>query len=412
MAKAPALKIPSSKVEIALTAGSIEPAMKAAEAKSTKLFNVPIAKIKPIPGFNVRVDSPDYRAHRDMLVQSMRANGYDRTKALAGYVAKEGDENVIYVTDGHTRLDAASILAGEKVEGFDNLPVLVRSPAPSLTDLTIALHTNNTGRPLTPFELGVVVKRLLREEGADKKAIAERLAVTPRYLDDVLLLVNAPKKVRDAVLDGAVSSTFAIQTVRKAGDKPEAAVAVIENAVTKAKAAGKTKATAKDAGPKMKKVKANVSVAEGTDMKEIVKAVAAAVRQAIPASVDGDGDDAIKLASVDGSIAIVIEVPVPEKAKPAPKKTATKKPAAKKDAKPAAEKAEATSTDKPKRTRKKAEPAPEPTTESDDENITADDLGIEGAEEVDRADTDLDMPLPPAVRNGEGVDDSDEEADI
>lgn len=416
MAKAPALTIPSSKVEIALAAGSVEPAMKSAEAKSTKLYRVPVAKIEPIPGFNVRVDSPDYRAHRDMIAASIKANGFDDSKPLAGYVHKTDDGNVIYVTDGHTRLDAVKMLLADKDSGvsIEALPVVVRSPAPTLADLTVALHTNNTGRPLTPFELGVVVKRLLRDEGADKKAIAERLAVTPRYLDDVLLLVNSPKAVRTAVLEGNVSSTMAIQELRKAGDKPEAAAERISAAVAKAKASGKAKATAKDTGPKMKKVKAAVSVAEGTDMKEIVKAVAAAVRQAIPASVDGEGDDAVKLASVDGSISIVIEVPVPEK--PKAEKPA-KKPAAKKTAAKKAEpKAEATSTDKPKRTRKKAaKPAPEPAAD-EEENITADedagDLGIDGAEEIDRTDTDLDMPLPPAVKNGEGVDDSDEEVDI
>lgn len=431
------MTLPSSKVDIRLTAGSVEPAMKAADAKSTKLFNVPIAKIKPIPGFNVRVDSPDYREHRDMLAASMRANGYDRTKALAGFVAKEGDDNVIYVTDGYTRLDAASIVHGEGVEGFDNLPVIVRTPAPSLTDLTVALHTNNTGRPLTPFELGVVVKRLLKEDGADKAKIAERLAVTPRYLDDVLLLVNGPKEVRTAVLEGTVSSTLAIQELRAAGDKPEKAVEKITAALAKS---GGKKVTKKALGPKMQKVRSTVSIATGTDMKEIVKAVAALVRKAIPAESDGDGEDAIKLATVDGTINLVIEVPAPEPApkpakKSAAKKTGTKKTGAKSTAKTGTdEKAKTTGkksakaeapvptlddaepkaeTPKKGKGKKAAKPAPEP--DADDENLTADgddDLGIDGAEEVtsDGIDDEI-APTPIAVKNGEGVDD-DADVDI
>ncbi len=414
MAKTP-MTIPSSKVSIALAAGSTEPAMKAAEAKSGKVFNVPVAAIQAIPGFNVRVDSPDYRQHRDMIAASIKANGYDSTKPLAGYVHKTDDGNVIYLTDGHTRLDAVKTL-GEDAPA--TLPVIVRSPAPSLTDLTIALHTNNTGRPLSPFELGVVVKRLLKGEGATKENIAERLAVTPRYLDDVLLLVNSPKAVRTAVLEGNVSSTLAIQELRKAGDDSDKAAERITAAVTKAKASGKAKATAKDVGVKMRKVKSTVSIADGTDMKEIVKAVAAKVREAIEARTDGEGDDAIKLAAVDGTISIVIEVPAPEKAKPAAKKPAAKKPAAKKSA----AKAEATSETKPAAKKKGSgkKPAAEtPPAADEDENISADDdaddLGIEGAEpaeeqEIDRTDADLDMPLPPAVKNGDGVD--DEEVDI
>lgn len=407
--KAPKLTIPSSKVAIDLTAGATEPAMKAAEAKSTKLYFVPVKAIEPIPGFNVRVDSPDYRAHRDMIAESIRANGFDGTKPLAGYVHKTDDGGVIYVTDGHTRLDAVNKLIEEGVE-IERLPVVIRTPAPSLTDLTVALHTNNTGRPLSPFELGVVVKRLLKEDGADKKAIAERLAVTTRYLDDVLLLVNSPKKVRDAVLQGDVSSTFAIQTVRKAGNEPDKAVEVIESAINKAKAAGKTKATAKDAGPKMRKVRTSVSVATGTDMKEIVKAVAAQVREAISATA---GDDDTKLAAVDGTINLVIEVPAPaDPIKAAAAKPATaKKTTAKKDTSPSTDKP---ATKKPS-AKKAAKPAPEPAGD-EDENISGDDgdLGIPGAteaQEPDRTDTDLDMPSPPNVKTGEGAVD-DEESDI
>jgi len=404
MAKAPALTIPSSKVAIALAAGTVAAGMKTAEATAGKLYNVPVGKVKVIPGFNVRVNTPDYVAHRDMIAESIRNNGYDETKPLSGYVAKEGDENVIYVTDGHTRLDAVNALnADEDVvstgKTIDKVPVVVRATAPSLAELTVALHTNNTGRPLTPFELGVVVKRLLKEDGADKASIAKSLSITPRYVDDVLLLVNSPKVVRTAVLEGKVSSTMAIQTLRK---DPEKAADKIEAAVAKATAAGKSKATAKDTGPKMQKIKTSVSVAEGTDMKEIVKAVAANVRAAIVANSDGEGEDAIKVAAVDGTITIVVEVPAPVKAdpvvaaaakKPAAKKTpAAKKPAAAKKGaakKPAAEKA-----------------APEPAA---DENISADDddLGIDGAEELTSENQDDEVAiLPPAMGDKDDEDNS------
>jgi hypothetical protein len=410
MAKTPkktAMAIPSSKVDIKLTAGSVEPAMKAAEAKSTKLYRVPVASIKTIPGFNVRVQSADYIAHRDMIADSIRTNGFDQTKPLAGYVAKEGDKNVIYVTDGHTRLDAVEKLNADDTDAvIQTLPVLVHPADKSLTDLTVALHTSNTGRPLTPFELGVVVKRLMKDEGADKAEIASRLAVTPRYLDDVLLLVNGPKEVRTAVLEGQVSSTLAIQELRK---DPEKAVEKITAAVAKS---GGSKVTKKALGPKMQKVKSTVSIATGTDMKEIVKAVAALVRKAIPASTPED-EDAIKEALVDGTINLVIEVPAPEKpaakpkAKPAAKKAAAKKAPAKKAAEPAADKPEKAPAKKKGSAKPKAE---KPPVEEDDDNLTAeddDDLGIDGAEVA--SDGEEIAIIPPAVKNGEGVDDDADE---
>jgi ParB family transcriptional regulator, chromosome partitioning protein len=420
MAKTP---LPSSKVSIVLNPGSVEPAMKAAEAKTTKLYRVPIEAIKTIPGFNVRVDSPEYRAHRDAIGQSIEANGYDSTKPLAGYVAKDDDgNNVIYVTDGHTRLDAVQNINDnpDSETSIPVLPVLVHPADKSLTDLTVALHTSNSGRPLTPFELGVVVKRLLKEDGATKADIARRLSVTSRYLDDVLLLVNGPKEVRSAVLDGKLAATQAIKELRA---DPEKAVEKITKAVSAAKATGKKKVTAKDIGPKLVKVTHTVSVAEDSDMKDIVKAVAAHVRSSIDANEDGDD----KLAAHDAKITVTIERPAPEKpaekaAKVKAETTAKLKAAAKeaadegtKEAKAAAKKVAA----------KKAAPAKKAPS---DELIEAaakakkpakpvakkkakSDLGIPGAEAMTDDDNELVTQLPPKVLKDDNVPD-DEETDI
>lgn len=390
MSKKNATALPSSKVDIALTAGSVEPAMKAAEAKSTKLYRVPVDKIKTIPGFNVRVDSEDYRAHRDTIMHSILANGFDQTKPLAGYVAKEGDENVIYVTDGHTRLDAVNRINTDSdgLNNIETLPVLVHPANTDLADLTVKLHTANSGRPLTPFELGVVVKRLLRDEGADKDQIASKLSITRRYLDDVLLLVNGAKAVRDAVLDGSVSSTLAIQELRR---DPEEAADRIKAAVAKAKGSGKKKATAKDVGTRMQKIKAEIAIVAGMDMKELVKEAAAKIREAVPQDEDGEE----KSSKVEGTVTVIVEVPAPPKPKKVakPKKAAPKK-ATKPKAKEAAEEAPAPAKPKAKKAAKpKAEPA-------------EDDLGIEGAEPV--SDDDLDTEeavLPPKVDTDAGDDD-------
>jgi ParB family chromosome partitioning protein len=310
------LTLPKAKFSHELTAAAVDPAMKAAEATSAKLYRVPVAKILPIPGFNVRVQSPDYLAHVDSIRASIAANGYDSTKPLAGYVAKNGDESVIYVTDGHTRLAAVQAFnadpdTAEKDE-IASLPVLVQPKEVSLTDLTVQLHTANNGRPLTPFEMGVIVKRLLAEEGAKKADIATRLGVTPRYLDDVLLLANAEPKVKQHVAAGAVSSTMAIQLLRKDSDT---AAEKIEEAVKKTAGTGK-KATKKHATVKMLKTKLAVPFNAGDDMKEIVKAVAAQVRATVEAE---EGEDDSKLSTVAGTINLVIETPAPAKAEPAPK---------------------------------------------------------------------------------------------
>lgn len=357
------LALPKAKFKHELTAAPVDPTMKAAEATTTKLYRVPVDKIKPIPGFNVRVESPDYIAHRDGIQNSIQANGYDQTKPLAGYVAKDGDENVIYVTDGHTRLSAVlnHNADAEKEDRIKILPVLVHSKDVSLTDLTVALHTANNGRPLTPLELGTVVNRLLSEEGATKAEIARRLSVSGRYLEDVLLLATSDAKIRQHVASGNVSGTMAIELLK---EDPKNALKEIEGAVEKVAGTGK-KATKKHVAPKVKRVKANFEFDAGDDMKEIVKSLAAEVRNAVPAV---EGEDDTKLSTVGGTIIVVIELPVEEKPK-----SKAKKPTAKK------------SKAKPKK----------------------DDLGIEGAELAEDEDAEI-AKLPPKVHS----DDDDDEVDI
>lgn len=391
------LTLPKANAKIALSPGKVEPAMKAAEATSTKLYRIPIDKIKEIPDFNVRVESADYLAHVENLSNSIATNGFDQGKPLTGYVADEDGTNVIYITDGHTRLAAVNALneAAEDDAKITVLPVIVRSPAPSLADLTVALHTGNSGRPLTPFELGVVVKRLMAEEGANKKDVAGRLSITTRYLDDVLLLANSDKKIKQHIVNGSVSSTLAIEMLRADADT---AAEKIEAVVAKAASTGK-KATKKLAGVKMKRVKATVQIAEDGDMKDVVKAAAKAIRDAVPSAAESEDDDAAILASVDGTVTIIVEVPVPEKVvkKPAAKKgKAAKAPAKKAKAEPEAE--------------QEAEPAPKAKKGKGKKAKPADDLGIEGAEPVtEEGEDDEVMKLPPKVKGDEG---DEEEIDI
>jgi hypothetical protein len=190
--------------------------------------------------------------------------------------------------------------------------------------------------------MGVVVQRLANMKGEGdgplftKADIARKLSITERYIDDLNILVAAPAKVRTAVLEGSIASTLAIQELRR---DPKKAEERLMGAVTKAKAAGKTKATRKHVGSvKMQKVRSTVSIATGDSIKDVLKAMAANVRETVG---HDDGD----VLTTDGTLTVIIEVPAPEpapKAKAAPKakpaKAAKSKPAkaaaatAKKDA--------------------------------------------------------------------------------
>lgn len=337
------MNLPSVNLDLTLAAGRMKAISEAASGKGV-VYTVRVDQLRVLPGFNVRVrETDDYQAHVASLKQSIRENGFYPNKPLAGYIAKDGDDDVIYVTDGHTRLDAVLAINEEALkpeEEIEGLPVALKSPDSTVADLTIALAQDNTGRPLTPYEMGVVVQRLanMRDPAAEnapvftKADIARRLSITERYIDDLNVLVGAPAKVRTAVLEGAVSSTLAIQELRK---NPKKAEERITAAVAKARASGKTKATKKDVGGlRMKRVRGTVSLATGDAMGDALKALAAQIRALVPHD-KGDGDKM----GVDGTISFTVEVPAPPaEPKPAKAPKAAKAPAKKAAAKKAAAK--------------------------------------------------------------------------
>jgi ParB-like chromosome segregation protein Spo0J len=232
--------------------GSVKGMAKDAGAKSTDLWMVPYDEIRIAPGFNVRVHDKTYDEHIEWLASQMVERGYDKTKPMAGYVVKEDGKNFVYVTDGHSR-HAAVAKARDAGAAIELIPVIVHPPGTSAEDLTVALVTSNSGKPLQPFEIATVCKRL-QGYGYDNKTIAQKLGYTTAYVSNLFELLAAPKAVRDMVTSGKVSATLAVQTIKKHGKE---AATVLKAGAKEAEAKGKTKITGKHvkkAAPKKKAV--------------------------------------------------------------------------------------------------------------------------------------------------------------
>jgi ParB-like chromosome segregation protein Spo0J len=118
-----------------------------------------------------------------------------------------------------------------------------------MEDLTVALVTSNSGRPLSPFEVATVCKRLVGY-GMAPADIAKRLGYGKAYIDGLLDLVAAPKAVRDLVTAGKVSATLAVETLKKHGKQ---ASKVLTDGVKQATASGKDRVTKKHVEAKPKK---------------------------------------------------------------------------------------------------------------------------------------------------------------
>lgn len=231
---------PVTQFDACLVAGNVKQAMRDAKATSRDLWSVEVSALRILTDFNVRIHDAAWETHIRALANSMKVEGFYQDKPMAGYVAKEGDEQVIYITDGHCRYNAVRLANSEGAE-IERVPVVVSAQGTSLEDLTVALFKSNSGKPLSPFEIGIVCKRLSLF-GWNIDQISTRLDMTEFYVDGLLRLVAAPKPIREMVQNGQVSASVAIQVLRAKGNK---AFDYLQSALNKAQGAGKERVTAK-----------------------------------------------------------------------------------------------------------------------------------------------------------------------
>jgi len=263
-AKGPSLKM------IEFTAAAIKDAIAATGAKkSGKLLLVPLDQITEAPGFNLRIDNEKYRAGIAKLAKSIEAEGFYESHPLSGFAAEIDGAAKIVVIDGHRRFQALQQLAANGFE-FDGIPVVLKPGDADSLDLAVALDKENSAEELSMLERAVLAKRMLTA-GLARKEIADRLDCSERHVGDLLVLIDAPKAIRDLVRDGKIAAYEAIAKMRKEGgaDKIlEAAAKADELAAEKAEKATKlTKTTLETGGvkpPKLQVFKMNFKATAGS----------------------------------------------------------------------------------------------------------------------------------------------------
>lgn len=184
---------------------------------SSDLWKVPVSELKVLEGFNVRLPGPELDAHIDFLADSILEEGFLQHKPLAALVLEIDGVLGLYVFDGHCRLGGThkAIAKGSDIE---LLPVVVQDGRNvNLDDLYVQMYRANKGKELTPFELGLLCKRLAKN-GHDDAVIAKRMGIKPQYVDGLLRLVNAPKPLVDAVLSNELAASEAIKMIRAYGN--------------------------------------------------------------------------------------------------------------------------------------------------------------------------------------------------
>lgn len=228
-----------SSPDMRLIPGAVQTAMQQAGATASNLWLVPVDRLRIIDGFNVRMDTERYRQHVRQLAESMKLGGAKADKPLGGIVAQEGEDLVIYITSGHSRLQAAQLAIAEGAK-IPTLPVVVRTGEIDLADITASLQTDNDGKPLDVLEKAMVCQRLRVEHGWDDAKICAELGFTRQYLRDMFALLEAPLQLRELVATDRIAAATAVQTIYAHGDK---ALGIILKALADAESAGKEKVT-------------------------------------------------------------------------------------------------------------------------------------------------------------------------
>jgi ParB family transcriptional regulator, chromosome partitioning protein len=205
---------------------------------TSDLFNIPIERISIDPEFNVRFDSPEVREHIETIRDSIIGQGFQRNRPLT--IRLSPDQTSAVVIDGHCRLAAVrmAIAAGAEIR---NLPCVPEGKGVSAAERTLMLLTANNGLPLAPLEQAEAVKRLL-SFGWTETDIGKKIGRTRQHVANLLELAGAPHGVKVMVVNGALSATEAVKTIRSEG---AGATKLLQDAAAHAEASGKPKVTAK-----------------------------------------------------------------------------------------------------------------------------------------------------------------------
>lgn len=199
----------------------------------------------------LRIDPYDLNIKEGWNCREVNFNPDDEDDlALAESIAEIGvkqpltaiwEDGKAYITDGHRRLvatfHAIEVLRAE----IKSVPVQTEDRYSSEAERVLSQLVRNNGKPLSTIEFSRVYKRLI-DLGWTEKEIATKIGRSTKWVKSLLELNSAPAEVVELVRTNKVSASMALGEIKsdpsKAGER-------LNEAVTTAKAAGKSRATPK-----------------------------------------------------------------------------------------------------------------------------------------------------------------------
>lgn len=226
-----------------MEAKSFKAMIQAGEVKRADAMKVRLDDIHEEPGFNLREEGEELQASIESLADYIMGGGI--YPALEVRPRAEGG---VFLVDGHRRRRAL-VLARERGAPIEWVNVVAFTGNDA--DRVARIITSAEGRELKPLEIARGYKRLAAF-GLSTDEIAKRVNKTRQHVDQLMILANANTDVQQMVAAGGVSAAVAVKVARKHG---EGAGKVLQQELSKAKAAGKAKVTEGTMKPKAQTAK-------------------------------------------------------------------------------------------------------------------------------------------------------------
>lgn len=172
------------------------------------------------------------------LMNSIVQNGV--RNPVKAFTDKDGK---IYLREGFRRMRAVNLALkeGKKIE---RIPVILDERKISEEERTLEFLINNDGKPFTMLEQSEVIKQLVNF-GLKVTEVVARTGKARGYIENLILLANAPAKIRDYIKSGKISAHAVIQIMQALKGDEAKLLEEVEAAIKVAKEAGKEKATPK-----------------------------------------------------------------------------------------------------------------------------------------------------------------------
>jgi len=216
-------------------------AIKDVAAGRSDLYRLDPKIIKMHEGWNSReANDPANSNHVAELAASIREVGVK--KPLVCYM----ENDIVYVTDGHCRLQAVMHLIEDGVE-IKTVPVMVEDRHSNEADRIFSQIVHNAGKPLTSLEQAKVFKRLV-DLGWAQKDIALKAGITGGRVSQLLELNTLPVILQKYIIEGKASANMVLQTYKKHKCNVDETILELNGAVRVAEESGRKRAMPKDAG--------------------------------------------------------------------------------------------------------------------------------------------------------------------